>query len=109
MIFVILVHESIPREIFDKCILTLSFVIFFISMYCWTFLGYDILGFKGHRLFGIKGFTKSELYKLDAGEYVERIQQRFPLLLKFVGFFMLILPMIVPTILFLILEYLRSR
>ncbi|NBU86918.1 MAG: hypothetical protein EBS13_06405 [Verrucomicrobia bacterium] len=110
LILVILVHESIPKEIFDKSILTLSFVFtFFISLYCWTFLGMDIFGFKGHRLFGIKGFTKPELYKLDAGEYVERILQRFPLLLKFVGFFMLILPMIVPTILFLILEYLRSR
>ena len=34
LIFVILVHESIPREIFDKFILTLSFVFtFFISMF----------------------------------------------------------------------------
>jgi len=110
LIFVSIVHESIPREIFDKCILTLTFVFtFFISLYCLTFLGMDVMGFKGHKLFGIKGFNKSELYKLDAGEYVERIEQRFPLLLKFVGFFMLILPMIVPAILFLILEYLRSR
>lgn len=110
LIFVSIVHESIPREIFDKCILTLTFVFtFFISLYCWTFLGMDMMGFKGHRLFGIKGFTKSELYKLVAGEYFERILQRFHLLLKYVGFFILILPVIVPTILFLILEYLRSR
>ena len=81
LILVILVHESIPREIFDKCILSLTFVFtFFISLYCCTFLGMDVMGFKGHRLFGIKGFNKSELYKLDAGEYVERIVQRFPLL-----------------------------
>ena len=110
LILVILVHESIPREIFDKCIITLSFVFtFFISVYCFTFLGIDIFGFKGHRLIGIKGFNKSQLYKLDGNEYSERVQQRFPLLLKFVGFFILLLPMIVPTILFLILEYFRSR
>jgi hypothetical protein len=110
LILVILVHESIPREIFDKCIITLSFVFtFFISVYCFTFLGIDIFGFKGHRLIGIKGFSKSQLYKLDGNEYSERVQQRFPLLLKFVGFFILLLPMIVPTILFLILEYFRSR
>ena len=110
LILVILGKESMPRETFNISIHSLSFVLtFFISLYCWTFLGTDMMGFKGHRLFGIKGFTKSELYKLDSGEYFERILQRFPLLLKFVGFFMLILPMIVPTILFLILEYLRSR
>jgi hypothetical protein len=67
------------------------------------------MGFKGHRLIGIEGFSKSQLYKLDGNEYSERVQQRFPLLLKFVGFFILLLPMIVPTILFLILEYFRSR
>ena len=109
LILVSIVHESFPRETFNISILTLSFVFtFFISMYCFTFIGSDIFGFKGHRLFGIKGFTKSELYKLDGGEYVERILQRFPLP-KYVGFFILILPIIVPLILFLILEYLRSR
>ncbi len=62
LILINIVHESIPREKFNISILTLSFVfIFFISMYCFTFLGFDILGFKGHRLLEIKGFTKSEL------------------------------------------------
>ena len=103
LILVILVHESIPREIFDKCILTLSFVFtFFISMYCWTFLGMDILGFEGHRLFGIKGFTKSELYKLDGNEYSERVQQRFPIL-KYALILILLLPLIVQLVLFFIL------
>ena len=103
LILVILVHESIPKEIFDKSILTLSFVFtFFISLYCWTFLGMDIFGFKGHRLFGIKGFTKSELYKLDGNEYSERVQQRFPIL-KYALILILLLPLIVQLVLFFIL------
>ena len=71
-------------------------------MYYFTFLGIDIFGFKGHRLFGIKGFTKPELYKLDAGEYSERIQQRFPVL-KYALILILLLPLIVQLFLFFIL------
>ncbi|NBQ02431.1 MAG: hypothetical protein EBU27_04260 [Opitutae bacterium] len=65
--------------------------------------GVDIAGFKGHRLFGIKGFTKSELYKLDGDEYFERVQKRFPLL-KFVPHLIFYFPLTVQIILVFILE-----
>ena len=103
LILVILVHESIPREIFDISIHALSFVLtVFISLYFLPLCGMDIVGFKAHRLFSIKGFTKSELDKLDGDEYFERVQQRFPLL-EYVMFLPLFLPLIVQLVLFFIL------
>ena len=103
LILVILGKESMPRETFNISIHSLSFVLtFFISMYYFTFLGIDIFGFKGHRLFSIKGFTKSELYKLDGNEYSERVQQRFPIL-KYALILILLLPLIVQLVLFFIL------
>ena len=77
LILVILGKESMPRETFSFSIHALSLIFtFFISLYLIVLCGVDIAGFKGHRLFGIKGFTKSELYKLVAGEYFERILQK---------------------------------
>ena len=103
LILVILGKESMPRETFNISIHSLSFVLtFFISMYYFIFLGIDLFGFKGHRFFEIKGFTKSQLYKLDGNEYSERVQQRFPIL-KYALILILLLPLIVQLVLFFIL------
>ena len=103
LILVILGHESIPMETFNISIHVLSFVFtFFTSMYCFTFLGIDILGFNGYRFFEIKGFTKSDLYKLGGNEYYERVQQRFPIL-KYVPLLILFSPLMVQLVLFFIL------
>jgi len=104
LVLIILGKESIPRETFNISIHTLSFVLtVFISLYLIVVCGVDIAGFKGHRLFGIKGFTKSELYKLDGDEYFERVQKRFPLL-KFVPHLIFYFPLTVQIILIFNLE-----
>jgi len=104
LILIILGKESIPRETFNFSIHALSLIFtFFISLYLIVVCGVDIAGFKGHRLFGIKGFTKSELYKLDGDEYFERVQKRFPLL-KFVPHLIFYFPLTVQIILIFNLE-----
>ena len=78
LILVVLGKESMPRETFSFSIHALSLIFtFFLSLYLIPLCGVDIAGFKGHRLFDIKGFTKSELYNLDGDKYFERVQKIF--------------------------------
>ena len=104
LILVILGKESMPRETFSFSIHALSLIFtFFLSLYLIPLCGVDIAGFKGHRLFDIKGFTKSELYNLDGDKYFERVQKIFPLL-KFVPHLIFYFPLTVQIILVFILE-----
>ena len=104
LILVVLGKESMPRETFSFSIHALSLIFtFFLSLYLIPLCGVDIAGFKGHRLFGFKGLTKSELCKLDGDEYFERVQKRFPLL-KFVPHLIFYFPLTVQIILVFILE-----